>query len=37
MHVCRLQGDRCAEHWGVVVMLGAFQQLGLLPAQAQAA
>jgi steroid delta-isomerase-like uncharacterized protein len=37
IHIVRLAGGRAAEHWGLIDMLGALQQLGALPTQARAA
>ena len=36
IHICRMSGGACAEHWGLVDMLGVLQQLGLMPSQPQA-
>jgi steroid delta-isomerase-like uncharacterized protein len=34
--IIRLDGDKCAEHWGVTDMMGLMQQIGAIPEPAAA-
>ncbi len=36
MHIARVAGGKIVEHWGLVDMLGAMQQLGALPTPSRA-